>query len=64
MPEWKIEIKKIANDFCISQVKLNRVLKQVEEECAQKEMPNFYKGDRNEYLYDTAQREMMKLIYA
>ena len=64
MPEWKENIKKLAEDFCLSQVKVNRLLKKVENECSQREIPNFYKGNQDEYLYDNAHREMMKLIYA
>ena len=64
MPEWKKEIKQIANDFCISQIKVNRILKKVEKECSQANMPKFYNGDKDEFLYDRAQREIMNIIYA
>lgn len=64
MPQWKKEIKKLAEDFCISQVKINRVLKSVEAKYSNKQVPPFYKGNQNAYLYDTAHREFIKLLYA
>lgn len=64
MPEWKKEIKSLASDFCVSQVKVNQMLKSVEDRYKQKETPSYYKGNRDEYLYDTAQRELMTLLYA
>ena len=64
MPEWKKEIKDLADDFGISQVRINKMLKRVEKECMNRIMPSFYKGNQNDYLYDNAQREMMKLICA
>ena len=66
MAEWKLEIKKLAEDFYISQVVVNRILKRVESIYEQKkiEMPSFYKGNQDEYLYDKAQREIMKIAFA
>ena len=64
MADWKVQIKKLAEDFCISQVKVNRMLKRVEQKCSQRKMPSFYNGKENEYYYDNAQREFMNLIYA
>ena len=64
MPEWKIQIKQLADDFYVSQTKVNKMLKNVEQQCLQREMPSFYKGNQDEYLYDNAQRELMKMIYA
>lgn len=64
MADWKLKIKALAEDFCLSQIKINRVLKRVEDMYEQRETPSFYKGNRNQFLYDKAQREMMSLIYA
>ena len=64
MSEWKIEIKSLAKDFCVPQVKVNQMLKAIENNYKQREMPSYYKGNRDEYLYDTAQRELMTLVYA
>ena len=66
MAEWKLSIKRLAEDFCLSQVKVNRVLKQIEStyEQREREIPKYYKGNRDAYLYDRAQREIMNLIYA
>ena len=66
MAEWKLSIKRLADDFCISQVKVNKLLKQIESKylLREREIPSYYKGNKNEFLYDKAQSEMMKLIYA
>lgn len=66
MAEWKLEIKRLAEDFCISQVAVNRILKRIESVYGQREreIPRHYKGNLNEFLYDKAQREIMSLIYA
>ena len=64
MPEWKKEIKNLAKDFYISQVKVNRILKKIEQECSRRQIPSFYKGNRDEFLYDNAQREIMSILYA
>ena len=64
MAEWKLSIKRLARDFCVSQVKVNRILKQVESMYGQREreLPSYYKGNQEEFLYDKAQREIMNLI--
>ena len=66
MAEWKVEIKRLADDFCISQVKVNRILKWIESVYGQREreIPSCYKGNRDEFLYDKAQKEIMNLICA
>lgn len=66
MPEWKERVKALAEDFCISQVKVNKLLKQVEckYEQREREIPKFYKGNEEDYLYDTALREMRSLMCA
>lgn len=66
MAEWKLNIKRLAEDFYISQVKVNRIIKRIEHEYEQREreIPMFYKGNQNEYLYDKAQREVMGLVFA
>ncbi len=64
MAEWKLNIKTLAEDFCMSQVKVNRMIKRIESIYAQREIPVWYKGNRDEFLYDKAQREMMNILYA
>ena len=63
MPEWKLSIKTLAEDFYISQIKVNRILKKIESMYSQREIPMFYKGNRDEFLYDKAQREIMDLVF-
>lgn len=64
MAEWKLNIKSLAEEFCMSQVKVNRMIKRIESIYAQREIPAWYKGNRDEFLYDKAQREMMNILYA
>lgn len=64
MAEWKLSIKMLAEDFCLSQIKVNKILKQIEEKYAKSKIPEYYKGKRDEFLYDKAQREIKNLIYA
>ena len=66
MAEWKLEIKRLAEDFCVSQVVVNRVLKRVENMYKQrkKEIPSFYKGNQDEFLYDAARREIINIAFA
>ena len=66
MAEWKLEIKALADDFFISQVVVNKILKRVESmyEQREREIPKFYKGNQDEYLYDTAHRELMSIVLA
>lgn len=63
---WKKEIRVLADDFCISLVIVNKILKRIENmyEQRESEIPSFYKGNREEFLYDKAQREIMNLVCA
>lgn len=64
MPLWEKEIKALAMDFNIPKQTIDNLLKQVKIKCSTREIPNYYKGNVNEYLYDNAQRQMVKLLYA
>lgn len=64
MAEWKKEIRRLAKDFEITRYEILNIFRKVEELYSQKDMPSFYKGDRNEFLYDKAQKEIMRRIYA
>lgn len=64
MAEWKKEVRRLGKDFYLSKYEIQRIFRRVEELYGQREMPSYYKGNRNEFLYDKAQREMMNLIYA
>lgn len=64
MAEWKLNIKKLAEDFYFSQVKVNRIIKRIESMYSQREIPSWYKGNRNEFLYDKAQSEIMIKLFA
>jgi hypothetical protein len=64
MAEWKKEIRRIAKEFCLSKYQIQRIFAKVENMYAQREMPSCYKGNRNEFLYDKAQREMMDILFA
>lgn len=64
MAEWKKEARRLAKDFYLSKHEIQRIFFKVEELYARKEMPSFYKGNRNEFLYDKAQVEIMNRVYA
>ena len=64
MAEWKKELRRLAKDFYLSKYEIQRIFRKVEELYSQKEIPSYYKGDRNEFLYDKAQVEIMNKIYA
>lgn len=63
---WETKIKALADDFCLSQIKVNKVLKQIKNtyEQREREIPSFYNGSQDEFLYDKAQKEIMNLLYA
>lgn len=63
MAEWKLNIKSLADGFCISQIKVNRMLKKIENLYEKSVIPGYYKGNRDEYLYDKAQKEIMSMIF-
>ena len=64
MAEWKINIKRLAEDFYISQIKVNRILKKIEDVYSNSKLPMFYEGNREEFLYDKAQKEIMNIVFA
>lgn len=64
MAEWKREARRLARDFYLSKYEIQRIFARVEELYSRKEMPSFYKGNRNEFLYDKAQKEIMSRVYA
>lgn len=64
MAEWKREARRLARDFYLSKYEIQRIFKRVEELYGRREMPSFYKGNRNEFLYDKAQTEIMSRVYA
>ena len=64
MAEWKKEARRLARDFYLSKYEIRMIFARVEELYATKEMPSYYKGNRNEFLYDKAQKAIMSKIYA
>ena len=64
MAEWKKEARRLAKDFCISKYDIQRIFRRVEGLYLQREIPEYYKGNRNEFLYDKAQREIMSIVLA
>lgn len=64
MAEWKKEIRRLAIDFYISREETLKIFRAVESSYGKTEMPSFYKGNRNEFLYDKAQKEIMSRVYA
>lgn len=64
MAEWKREIRELAKGFCVPKEIISQVIKRTEKEHSCREMPTFYKGNRNNFLYDNAQREIMEIVLA
>lgn len=64
MAEWKREIRELAKGFCIPRDVVIGVIKRVEKVNSKRVMPDYYKGNRNEFLYDNAYREIKNIIYA
>lgn len=64
MAEWKREIRELAKGFCIPKETIKQIVHNTEKNNKEREMPDFYKGNRNDFLYDCAQREIRKLILA
>ena len=64
MAEWKKEARRLAKDFYLSKCEIQRIFWKIEDLYANCEMPDFYKGNRNEFLYDKAQKEIMSRVYA
>lgn len=63
MAEWKKEIRRLAKDFCLSKCEIQGIFRRVEYLYSKREMPSCYKGNRNEFLYDKAQSEVMSRLY-
>lgn len=64
MAEWKKEARRLARDFCISKYEIQRVFRRIEGLYLQREIPSYYKGNRDEFLYDKAQREIINIAFA
>ena len=64
MAEWKRDIRILAKDFYFSKYEIQRILKKVEKLYSKEDMPLYYKGNRNEFLYDKAHREVMNIVLA
>lgn len=61
MADWKKEFRRIMTDFCLRD-KYTEIVKTVEKQYRNAEIPKRYKGDREEYLYDMAYRKARPLI--
>ena len=64
MAEWKKEARRLAKDFCISKYEIQRIFRRVEGLYMQRAIPEYYNGNRNEFLYDKAQREIINIAFA
>ena len=64
MADWKKEIRRLASDFEMSRNDILAVFRKIEGLYAEREVPSFYKGNRNNFLYDKAQSEIMNRVYA
>ena len=64
MAEWKKEVARLARDFNIAREEILDIFRKVERVYADKKIPDFYNGNRNEFLYDKVQREIMDKVFA
>ncbi len=64
MAEWKKEIRELGRGFCIPREIVARIIKKIEADNSKRDMPEFYNGNRNDFLYDNAQREIRSIIFA
>lgn len=64
MAEWKKEIRRLAKDFYISREETLKIFRVVESAYGKSKIPSFYKGNRDEFLYDKAHTEVMNRVYA
>ena len=64
MAEWKKDARRLAKDFYLSKFEIQRIFRKVEELYKNSELPKYYRGNRNEFLYDKAQKEIMNRVFA
>ena len=64
MAEWKKEIRKLARDFYISREDILKIFRAIESAYGNTQVPSYYKGNRDEFLYDKAQKEVMSRVFA
>ena len=64
MAEWKKEIRKLARDFYISREEILKIFRAIESAYGNTQVPSYYKGNRDEFLYDKAQKEVMSRVFA
>ena len=62
MQQWKKEIRQILTDFNISRETYKRIIRETEQELQTRKMPNYYKGNNDQFKYDTAQRKVKAVI--
>lgn len=64
MAEWKKEIARLARDFNITRDEILNIFRRTEELYSNKDIPAYYKGNRNDFLYDKVHTEIMNIIFA
>ena len=62
MPNWAKDIKEIAKSFKISRFIYKPIIEEVAT-LSTENMPLYYKGNKNDYLYDMAYRKLKKWIF-
>ena len=59
MAQWKTKAARIAFDFRLKRYDILSILRETERRYATREMPSWYKGSREDYLYDHARTEII-----
>ena len=59
--KWKVAIRTLGRDFCISDQKIEEIIVETEEKGLDA-MPSYYGENTAEYFYDTCQRKLRSIL--
>ena len=59
MAQWKKRVARLGLDFKVKRYDILSILRETEKRYATREMPKWYKGNREDYLYDHARTEII-----
>ena len=59
---WKKDFKTLCKDFCVPITTYKNLVDQTEEKYKNAVTPQFYRGNREAFLYDRAQADLRDLL--
>lgn len=59
MAEWKKKAARLGLDFALNRHQILAILRATEKKYAESKMPLYFKGNREDYLYDKARVEVI-----